>query len=239
MRSGTVLGCLLAFVSSVVVLGAEDADIPIQAPNDAIMAPPAEVQAVADWVAAALLGRKGATGDREIALEVRRQDHNVLRLGQSCMETPIRIGTRQFAHGLGTHAASIIAVTIPEGAQAFQAMVGIDNNFNTQGKAGSVQFAVEIGGKEVFRTATLRGGDQPVAVDLPLPRRTRQLILKVDPHPGRRVLGPGRLGRRPRGPRRRPDEVARRQPAAFPRNRSSVRLPLRRPGIGRHAPSLA
>ncbi len=37
-------------------------------------------------------------------------------------------------------------------------MAGIDNNYDTEGKRGTAQFAVEMGGKEVFRTSTLKGG---------------------------------------------------------------------------------
>lgn len=70
----------------------EDAEIPVEAPQDAVMASPAEVQQLHDWVSVALLGREPAERDREVRVVCRRQDHNVLRFGQSCMETPLKIG---------------------------------------------------------------------------------------------------------------------------------------------------
>jgi len=156
-----------------------DTDIPADAPDDAIMASPAEVQAVEDWAAACFGGVEPQGRPARIKLEVRRQDYNVLRFGQSCMETPIKVGGREFKHGLGTHANSEIAVSVPDGAKAFKAFVGVDNNYDTQGMRGSVEFIVEINGKEVFRTPTLRGGDEPAAVNLDIADGVAEMILKV------------------------------------------------------------
>ena len=79
--------------------------IPAVPPEDAVMAGAEELRDVQYWVEEAFLGVLPAEAPR-IRLEVLRQDHNVLRFGQSCMETPIKIGTREFVHGLGTHANS-------------------------------------------------------------------------------------------------------------------------------------
>ena len=155
-------------------------DIPVDAPDDAVMAPAAEVQEMLDWAQAVFLGSEPPPRGARVQLTVRRQDFNVLRFGQSCMETPIKIGERQFERGLGTHANSEIAVTVPPGAHTFSAFVGVDNNYDTQGRLGSVQFSVEIDGKEVLRTPVLKGGDEPYPVDLAIPDPTGQIVLKVD-----------------------------------------------------------
>jgi hypothetical protein len=84
---------------------------------------------------------------------------------------------------LGTHANSDILVTFPPGAKTFQAQVGIDNNRDTRGTHGSVHFSVELGGQQVFRSDTLRGGNVPVAVNIDLPPDARELVLKVDTTP--------------------------------------------------------
>jgi len=160
---------------------APEQDIPADAPNDAVMASPADVQAVLDWAGLAFTGARPPGSLPRVELEVRRQDHNVLCFGESCMETPIRIGQRQFKHGLGTHAYSEIAVNVPAGAETFKAFVGVDNNFDTQGTRGSVEFAVEIGNKEALRTPTLRGGQEPVEVRVAIPEGTAHLVLKVYP----------------------------------------------------------
>ena len=157
-----------------------EADIPAEAPQDEVMASAAEVQKVLDWTRAVFLGDEAAGPGARVALEVRRQDHNVLRFGQSCMETPIKIGQREFEHGLGTHANSEIAVAIPAGAKAFKAFVGVDNNYDTQGKFGTVEFSVEIEGREVARTPVLRGGGEPYAVEVVIPSGAAQMLLEVD-----------------------------------------------------------
>jgi alpha-galactosidase len=156
-----------------------DSDIPVDAPNDAIMADETQVQELAGWALAAFTGAEPAQTSRHLRIDVRRQDFNVLRFGQSCMETPITIGEREFARGLGTHANSEIAVAVPSGAKTFAAFVGVDNNYDTQGVRGSVQFSVEIDGNEACRTPTLRGGDKPLPVNVIVPAGAREIILKV------------------------------------------------------------
>lgn len=159
---------------------ADGAGVAVDAPNDAVMATRAELEEMANWASQVFAKTKRSNLVRCVELEVRRQDHNVLRFGQSCMETPIRVKDRDFTHGLGTHANSEIAVAVPPGAEAFKAMVGIDNNYDTQGIRGSVQFVVEVAGTEVFRTPTLRGPDDPFFIDVAIGTDDRQLVLKVE-----------------------------------------------------------
>lgn len=158
----------------------EDADIPMDAPDDAIMANRAEIEAMQSWASAAFTGTKPPGREPSVRIVSYRQDFNVLCFGQSCMETPIHVGDRTFTHGLGTHANSEIVLRLPPGAKTFQAFAGIDVNFDTEGKRGSAQFSVEVGGKEVFRTPTLKGGDAPAPVSVDLPAGTHEITLKVD-----------------------------------------------------------
>ncbi len=158
----------------------EDADIPTDAPDDALMASPAEIQQIQDWAGSAFTGTKAAGREPAVRVELRRQDHSVLRFGQSCIDTPIKLGNREFKHGLGTHANSELLLHLPPDAKEFKAWVGIDNNSDTGGVRGSVQFSIELGGKEVWRTPTLRGTNEPVPVQVGLPPNTRELVLKVD-----------------------------------------------------------
>ncbi len=155
-------------------------EIPADAPDDAVMASPVEVQQMLGWASTAFTGTPSPGGPPRVELLVRRQDHNVLCFGESCMETPLRIGERRFKHGLGTHANSEIVVKLPQGTKAFQAFVGVDNNDDTGGKRGSVQFAVDVRGKEVFRTPTVRGGQAPVDVSVDVPPGVDEIVLKVD-----------------------------------------------------------
>jgi alpha-galactosidase len=178
---------LLLFLLASPAFALDDADIPADAPADAIMAGPEEIRAMQDWALAAFADQAPPGGEPAVAVELRRQDHSVLRFGQSCIETPIKLGKRTFQHGLGTHANSEIVLHLPADACEFRAVAGIDNNPDTGGVRGSVQFSVEIAGREVFRTPTLYGSNAPVEVRIPLPEGTRQLTLKVDTTPD----GPG------------------------------------------------
>ena len=161
----------------------KDSDIPAAAPKDAVMASPQEVDQVRDWAAAAFAGAKVPGSKPAIGIEVRRQDYSTLHFGRSCMDTPIKLGQKQFEHGLGTHANSELVVAVPAGARKFKASVGLDNNYDTQGLRGSVEFSVEIGGQEVLHTPTLKGSDAPAPVSLDIPDGTKQIVLKVGTTP--------------------------------------------------------
>ncbi len=161
----------------------KDSEIPIAASQDAVMASPRDIQQVINWASAAFAGIKADGSGPVIGVNVRRQDYSTLHFGQSCMGTPINIGQNQFEHGLGTHANSELAVDVPAGAKSFKACVGIDNNFDTQGTRGSVEFIVEIGGKEVLHTPTLKGGGAPLPVTIDIPDATKLIVLKVDTTP--------------------------------------------------------
>lgn len=154
-------------------------DIPTNAPKDAVMADSKEINGVMNWSAAAFAGID-KHNIRNVDVELRRQDYGELQFNKSFAGTPIKIGTQEFKHGLGTHANSEIAITLPQGAKAFRSYVGIDNNSQTNGSGGSVQFSIEVGGKEVFRTPTLKGSDAAVPVNIAIPANSDQMLLKVD-----------------------------------------------------------
>ena len=158
----------------------DEADIPVHAPEDTVMAPAPDVREMLTWASTAFTGSRPAGYPPAVQVELRRQDHSTLRFGQSCIDTPLRIGQQAFAHGLGTHANSEIVLHLPPGAKSFQAQAGIDNNLDTGGLRGSVQFSVELAGNEVLRTATLRGSGSAVPVEIALPKGTREIVLKVD-----------------------------------------------------------
>jgi len=138
------------------------------------------IDAMRDWMSRAFTGRPAVEQPGRVGIEVLRQDHSVLHFGQSCIDTPIRVGTQSFEHGLGTHANSILAVTVPAGAKAFKAFVGIDNNDDTQGSLGSAVFSVEAADAALFKSDIVRCGANPVLVVVDLPKGTGSILLKVD-----------------------------------------------------------
>jgi hypothetical protein len=149
------------------------------------MAGAAEVREVGDCASVAFTGAKPPGSESVVGVEVRRQDHSVLRFGQACIDTPIRIGPWEFVHRLGTHANSEIVLRLPPGAKSFHAFAGIDNNADTaKVNAARRKFSVEIGGREVIRTPTLKGRRGAGAGGRgALPGGTRALTLKVDATP--------------------------------------------------------
>src|SRR5512137_2819809 len=92
------------------------------------------------WATAAFTVTSAARTESGPALSLRRQDHGRLEFGRSVIQTPLKIGTKDFKHGLGTHANSEIVVTLPPTAKTFKAFAGVDNNADTQGKFGTVAF---------------------------------------------------------------------------------------------------
>ena len=112
-------------------------------------------------------------------LRLIRQDYESLETGRSVIRTPLVIGRKTFARGLGTHSFSRIRVMSPEPLARFEASVGVDLNERTAGGRGSVRFAVTNGGRAVYRSGILRGGQGPEAVRVELEGATA-VDLEVD-----------------------------------------------------------
>ncbi len=174
-----VLVILLFMLSFSTTPCTSESHVPAVPPDDAVMADDEELRAVAHWAEQAFSGELPADVP-SIRLDVLRQDHNVLRFGQSCMETPIRIGARDFVHGLGTHANSEILVHIPGHAKAFKAFVGVDNNEDTGGVRGSVQFFVHARDAVLYESTVKRGGEEASEVLVEIPSNTASLLLRAD-----------------------------------------------------------
>ena len=130
------------------------------------------------WAAAALLGSAEAKRPPRAGVKLVRQDHGAFLPRRSTLNTPLRVGAKRYARGLGTHAVSEIAVRLPRPGRRFQADVGIDNNHDTGGKRGSVIFVVEVAGREAYRSRVCRGGEAPRAVRVDL-KGARQFVLRV------------------------------------------------------------
>jgi len=130
------------------------------------------------WVRAALFGESAATVATAPGLEVRRQDYGQFRQNRSVMDTPLKIGEKDCKRGLGTHAVSEIVVHLAAAGKRFEAEVGVDNNYDTKGVKGSVIFAVDVGGKEAWRSGVCKGGQAPVAVAVDL-GGAKEFVLRV------------------------------------------------------------
>ncbi|MCX6874784.1 MAG: NPCBM/NEW2 domain-containing protein [Verrucomicrobia bacterium] len=91
---------------------------------------------------------------------------------------PLRIAGREYAHGFGTHAPSIVHLDLQGGSTRFTAQVGINDEGAAPNKNGSVEFIIEGDGKVLWCSQLLRGGMPAQAVDLDL-TGVKQLVLQV------------------------------------------------------------
>ncbi len=131
-------------------------------------------------------GVPAAAGPR-LELQLIRQDFERLERGRSVIGTPLRIGSKSFERGLGTHSVSHIRITSPEPMERFSAWIGIDRNDRTEGGRGSAVFWVHRNDlpADLFSSPVLRGGEEALKVDLPVPG-----ALSIDLHVGDAGDGP-------------------------------------------------
>jgi len=76
------------------------------------------VKQVINWASHAFTGEKPFSPP--VKLKLLRQDFALLQFGESCMNTPLKIGSKHFEYGLGTHANSEILLDVPKGAKLFK-----------------------------------------------------------------------------------------------------------------------
>ncbi|GMV37033.1 MAG: hypothetical protein AMXMBFR61_15410 [Fimbriimonadales bacterium] len=112
-------------------------------------------------------------------MQVLQHTHESLQINRSVIGTPLRIGSRSYAHGLGTHSASRIILFSPQPIIRFDAEIGIDSNDRTAGGQGSVVFCVVRDGHELYRSATMRGGQEPERVGVEV-SEAHTIELQVD-----------------------------------------------------------
>jgi len=85
--------------------------------------------------------------------------------GKSVDSHPLKIGSKRYDDGLGTHAESSFSLVLDGKAELLTAEVGIDGEV---GPKGSVEFVVITDGREAYRSGVLKGGEEPRSVRVPL-----------------------------------------------------------------------
>ena len=83
---------------------------------------------------------------------------------KSVTGTPISIASRKFAHGLGTHADSVVRLDLHGSATRFTAWVGVDDN--ARGSGASIAFKIIGDGKTLFKTGAMRLGQAAGNIDV-------------------------------------------------------------------------
>jgi hypothetical protein len=100
-----------------------------------------------------------------------------LGLDASVQGKRLRIGAREFEHGLGTHAASELAYDLDGSYDTFEAWVGVDAEMDYFGKS-SLEFVVLVDGKEAFRSGVMLNATPAARVSVSV-KGARELRLLV------------------------------------------------------------
>ena len=105
------------------------------------------------------------------------QGYGTPQKNKSVESHPLTIGGKVFPRGFGTHAESVLHVSLAGGAQQFTASVGVDDEVNSN-TASSVEFFVIGDGKPLWSSGMVRAGNaaKECAVDL---SGVKELVLKV------------------------------------------------------------
>jgi len=94
-----------------------------------------------------------------------RQGWGKPQLDRSIRETPLSIGGKRFARGVGTHANSVVWIDLARGSERFLASVGVDD---AAAGPGSVTFKIIGDGRKLWESGVMKPGQaaKPVDVDL-------------------------------------------------------------------------
>jgi alpha-galactosidase len=121
----------------------------------------------------AVVKRSEAAAQSPVSFAGARQDWKHLTADVSCHTlTPLQIGQKRYAKGLGAHANGTASFQLRAPFASFLADVGVDVNPDTQGQRGSVVFVVKVDGREVLHTPVCRGGEPPRPISLSLTNAT-------------------------------------------------------------------
>ncbi len=112
----------------------------------------------------------------ELDLSKMKQGYGRPQIDRSIREKPLSIGGKSFAHGVGTHAVSVLWVDLAGEAERFQAWVGLDD---AAAGPGSVNFRIFGDAKKLWESGLMQPGMAAKRVDLSV-KEIRTLLLKVD-----------------------------------------------------------
>ena len=112
---------------------------------------------VRQWAAAVARGGRG--DPRGVSVRCLRQGWDFLRYDCSIVDAPLTLAGKVFKRGLGTHADSEIRIRANQPIRAFRAWAGMDDNPDCRnanpGNPKRMLFAVEAGGRELWRSAAM------------------------------------------------------------------------------------
>ncbi len=118
---------------------------------------------------ATLTDAQSATAPLPCSWTVTHKSYQVLA-DTTVWKTPITLGDEVFPHGIYMDAPAAVRVRLTVPAVAFTAIVGIDNNTDTQRMpdAGSARFHIVAKGERLFSTPVLHLRDKAIRINIPL-----------------------------------------------------------------------
>jgi len=141
-----------------------------------------EVRLAHQWADSAFARPQSAPGAAEPPerLVIIHRSHKVL-VNRTVWDTAITLGDKSYEHGLYMDAPATVQVRLAQPAVEFTALVGIDNNRDTQAAPtrSSARFTVTVREKPVAVTPVKRLQDAPTAVQVPLDG-VQEFLLSVD-----------------------------------------------------------
>jgi hypothetical protein len=93
------------------------------------------------------------------------QDYGSLQIDKTVDRNPLRLGGVTFAHGLGTHANSVIRISVNNRYQRFEAEVGVDDE---KAGGGTVVFQVFGDGVKLYDSGVMKGKEPAKNVSVSL-----------------------------------------------------------------------
>jgi hypothetical protein len=99
------------------------------------------------------------------------------RLNRNCLDNPLSVAGNSYAWGIGVHANSSLTFEVGGNWSTFESVIGIDDQMGT---SGSVVFAVDGDGKQLYKSPVIRGGlAAPTVINVPV-KGVKTLRLSVD-----------------------------------------------------------
>lgn len=126
----------------------------------------------ADWCEPQLIGPRGTLKLTDLKWQTATTGYGKIQIDRSIVEKPLRLGTRTFANGIGTHATSLITYILPEGYTRFRATAGPDTGAVEQPNTKtSLEMVVVAGDRSLLQTRAVLAAADPLMRALDRPNR--------------------------------------------------------------------
>jgi alpha-galactosidase len=127
---------------------------------------PEETADAAAWYDRRTAALSAPTGPARTGVDVAEQGWGVPQVGWSVNRSPLRLNGTAYPAGLGSHADSVVHLTLPSGATRLAGTCGVDDTADTRQHRNPVAFAVRLGDADAWHAGPLTGPDAPATFDL-------------------------------------------------------------------------